>query len=45
MLVIRDPEAFYFRFDKPKDVDDNWKHEIEFIIESNESLARLNNYC
>ena len=34
----------------PKDVDQNLKHEIEFIIKSNESLAenkikaRLNNY-
>ena len=34
----------------PKDVDKNLKHEIEFIIKSNESLAenkiktRLNNY-
>ena len=35
----------------PKDVDENLKREIEFIIKSNESLAeiiiktRLNNYC
>ena len=34
----------------PKDVDENLKHEIEFIIKSNESLeekkkTRLNNYC
>ena len=28
-----------FNFDWPKDVDENLKHEIEFITESNESLA------
>ena len=28
-----------FDFDWPKDVDENLKHEIEFIIKSNESLA------
>ena len=39
MIVIRDPKTFCFSFDWPKDVDENWKHEIEFIIKSNESLA------
>ena len=50
MIVRKDPKIFYFYFDWPKDVDKNLKHEIEFIIKSNESLAekkktRLNNYC
>ena len=37
MNVIRDPKSFNFHW--PKDVDENFKHEIEFIIKSNESLA------
>ena len=47
MIVIR----VCFNFNWQKDVDENVKHEIEFIIKSNESLAenkkkmRLNNYC
>ena len=36
MIVIRDPKIFYFDCDWSKDVDENLKHEIEFI---NESLA------
>ena len=39
MIVIRDHKIFYFHFDWPKDVDKDLKHEIEFIIRSNESLA------
>ena len=39
MTVIRDPKTFCFNFDRPKDVDENLKHDIEFIIKSNESLA------
>ena len=39
MIVIRDPKTFYFHFDQPKNVDENLKHEIEFIVKSNESLA------
>ena len=39
MIVIKDPKTFYFYFDWPKDVDENLKHEIEFIIKNNESLA------
>ena len=39
MIVIRDPKTFCFNFDWPKDVDENLKHEIEFLIKSNESLA------
>ena len=38
MIVIRYSKNFCFKFDWPKD-DENWKHEIEFIIKSNESLA------
>ena len=39
MIVIRDPKTFCFNFDWPKNFDENLKHEIEFIIKSNESLA------
>ena len=39
MIVIKDPKTFCFNFDWPKDVDQNLKHEIEFIIKSSESLA------
>ena len=39
MIVIREPKTFYFDFDQPKDVEMNLKHEIEYIIKINESLA------
>ena len=39
MVVIREPKTFYFDFDWPKNVDDNSKHEIEYIIKSNEPSA------
>ena len=39
MIVTRDPKTFCFNFDWLKCVDENLKHEIEFIIKSNESLA------
>ena len=39
MTVIRDPKTFSFNFDWSKYVDENQKHEIEFVIKSNESLA------
>ena len=39
MIVIRDLKTFCFNFDFPKYVDEDFKHEIEFIIKSNESLA------
>ena len=39
MILIRDPRTFCFNFDWPKHVDDNLKHEIEFIVKSNKSLA------
>ena len=38
-MMIADPKTFCFNFDWSKDVDENLKHLIEFIIESNESLA------
>ena len=31
MIMIRDPKTIYFDFHWPKDVDENLKHEIEFI--------------
>ena len=39
MIVIKDPKTFYFHFDWPIDVDQNLKHEIEFIVKDNKSLA------
>ena len=39
MIVIRDPKTFYFDFDWLKDVDENLKHENEFIIKRNEFLV------
>ena len=38
--MIRDPKTFCFNFDWQKDVDEDLKHEIEFIIKSNEPLAK-----
>ena len=38
--MIRDPKTFCFNFNWPKDIDENLKHEIEFIIKSNESLLK-----
>ena len=31
MIVIRDPKTFCFNFGWPKDVEENLKHEIDFI--------------
>ena len=39
MIVIRDPKTFGFDFDWRKGDDENMRHEIEFIIESNKFLA------
>ena len=39
IVVIKDPKTFYFYFDLPKDVDENFKYKIEFVIKSDESLA------
>ena len=36
---MRDPKTAYFHFNWPENVDGNLKHEIEFIIKGNESLA------
>ena len=33
------PKTFYFDFDWPKNLDDNLKYEIKFIIKNNQSLA------
>ena len=41
MIVIRDPKAFCFNFDLPKDVDENLKCETGFITKSNECLAEI----
>ena len=38
-IVIRDPKTFCCNFDWPKYADENLKHEIEFVIKSNEYLA------
>ena len=44
-IVVRDPKSFYFDSDWPNDADKNLKHEVEFIIKSNESLTenKINN--
>ena len=39
MIEIRDPKTFCFKFDLPKDLDEDSKHEIQCIIKNNESLA------
>ena len=39
MVVMREPRTFCFDFVLLKDVDRNLKHETEFMIKSNESLA------
>ena len=38
MVVIIDLKNFYFDFDLTKDVDENLKYEIEFIVKSNKYL-------
>ena len=40
VIVIRDPKTFCFNFDWPKHIDEYLKHEIDFIIKSNESLDK-----
>ena len=39
MILVKEHKTFYFDFDWPKDVDENLKHKIEFIIKNNESLV------
>ena len=34
MIVTRDFKTFYFNFDFPKNVDENFKRQIEFIIKT-----------
>ena len=41
IIVIRDPITFSFNFDLPKDVDENLRHETEYIIKSNESSVEI----
>ena len=36
-------QVFYLNFHWSKDVDENLKHEIQFIIKSNEYLAEIEN--
>ena len=40
VIVISDPKNFCFNFDWLKYVDENLKQETEFILKSNESLAK-----
>ena len=40
-IVIRDRKTFSFHFDYPKDVDENMKHEIEYIIKNNEFFTLI----
>ena len=39
MIVIKDLQTFFDYFDWSKDVDENLKHEFEFIIKKSEYLA------
>ena len=39
IIVIKDPKTFCFNFDYPKHVDENLKHQAEFIVKNYESLA------
>ena len=41
MIVMRDHKIFCFNFYLPNDVDVNLKHKIEFIVKSNESIAKI----
>ena len=45
MIVIRDWKTFYFGFDWTKGVDKNLKHEVEYIIKSNEALPDVLILC
>ena len=35
IILIRDLKTFSFNFDLAQDVDENLKHEIQFIIKNN----------
>ena len=41
MIVIRDFRTFCFDFNWPINLDENFKHEIKFVIKSNRSLAEI----
>ena len=34
MILMIDLKTFYFDFDWPKNVDENLKHEIEFVVKT-----------
>ena len=40
LIAIRDLKTFRFNFHLPKDIDKNLKHEVEFILNSDKSLAQ-----
>ena len=40
VIVIRDTKKFCFNLDFSKDVNENLKYEIVFIIKSNESVTK-----
>ena len=40
MVATKEPNFFYFDFDWPTNVVENFKHKFEFIIKSNESLTK-----
>ena len=46
MILIRDLKTVCFNFDQPKRVDENLKHEIEFVEKINEYLGenKIKNY-
>ena len=39
IVAITERKTFNYDFDWPKNVDENLKHEIEFIIKNNESFV------
>ena len=41
MILVRHSKTFRFNFNFPRDVDENLKCEIEFIMKNNESLAEI----
>ena len=40
MIAIRNPKTFCFNFGLPKDLDENLKREIEFIIKKQYVFSR-----
>ena len=41
VVVIREPKTFSFNLNWPENVDENLKHEMEFIMKNNESSADI----